>query len=568
MTVGSGQLPAFDFRDENLPPVQSVDYGRFPTPIVVALLIIAYCLLQYVIRLLVSPVFPADEADILLMSQSVDLGYRLDRPPAPIWLFSLVDMLIGLSRPVFFAVKYALMAIGLLVFYSATRIVFRWFNPETNFLHDRFDLSAACVAAFALFFQTGWINNVSSTYEVFSFVVLAGVLHSFFAALASQSRRDWTYFGVMSGLCLLSAWHAFILPLSLLLAAFSIAEISRGRADRNDYYQTSRLPLRLLMFALLGFLLALAPLVTWFVLSGLSPLELLSLIPSPAGPPTGSEGAQELWRELFQARQNSAISLFQALIAFVIPMPVIFALLFWPMWLPYAVPFLPRRKVEEDESEIIWRNLVGRTIFYAIAILVTASLAGAMRFDVRWMAPVLIISPIWFFLQVQRSGPYFISMRGYVAVIFIAVTAVSVARFLDWNQRIETCVQEECDSYIPVRDWAEALELEGFRQGTIIGAEVLVTGNLRHAFPHARVLDATHPLSTYPAPSIDRGACVAVWRDEPQMPDLLADYLSSEMDMSVPSTSPQGAIQRDLMKAEFKTSELYYRYLPPNEHCQ
>ena len=141
--------------EENLPPVRSPEYGLTPSPRTVIISILAYCVLHYLIRLMTSPVFALNEAEQLLMSQSLTLGYHPQHAPLVSWIYAISDMLFGSSRPVFFAVKYIIMAVGLVAFYYAARIVFQWYEPHSHLMYARNDLSAAATASWALVYFSG-----------------------------------------------------------------------------------------------------------------------------------------------------------------------------------------------------------------------------------------------------------------------------------------------------------------------------------------------------------------------------------------------------------------------------
>lgn len=66
---------------------------------------------------------------------------------------------------------------------------------------------------------------------------------------------------------------------------------------------------------------------------------------------------------------------------------------------------------------------------------------------------------------------------------------------------IAMCREGGCRPYTPVKEWAEELKKAGFTEGTIVGADRHLTGNLRAAFPRACVIDAAMPPEAFPATS-------------------------------------------------------------------
>src|SRR5262249_39051438 len=137
--------------------------------------VLAYCTLHWMIRLATSPVYTVDEAEQLLMSQTLDVGYRFRHPPLITWIYALTEQVFGLSRPVFFAVKYVIMAAGLIAFYFAARLAFRHSSKSDQF-------AAAATAAWALVYYPAWGHHEDLTHTVLLFTLLAFTLHAFLAA--------------------------------------------------------------------------------------------------------------------------------------------------------------------------------------------------------------------------------------------------------------------------------------------------------------------------------------------------------------------------------------------------
>ena len=123
-------------------------------------------------------------------------------------------------------------------------------------------------------------------------------------------------------------------------------------------------------------------------------------------------------------------------------------------------------------------------------------------------------------------------------------------------------------------DWAAALKQAEFTEGTIVGADPHLTGNLRAAFPRARVLDASAPANAYP-PRRTRSACLIVWRDTTfnetrnvaVIPEALADYLKTELNVQLRDRGARGAIRRNLLQSDDKAATLYYQLISPTGDC-
>jgi hypothetical protein len=126
---------------------------------------------------------------------------------------------------------------------------------------------------------------------------------------------------------------------------------------------------------------------------------------------------------------------------------------------------------------------------------------------------------------------------------------------------IAMCEEGGCRPYTPVKEWAEELKKAGFDEGTIVGADRHLTGNLRAAFPRARVIDAAMPPEAFPAPHTN-GACLVVWRDTEfneqrniaVMPRELVAYLTDRLYAFPHDQGAEGAIRRNLHQSSDKAA--------------
>ncbi|MEZ5938521.1 MAG: glycosyltransferase family 39 protein, partial [Hyphomonadaceae bacterium] len=161
----------------------------------VILLIWIYCLAHWVVRTLIAPVYTVEEAEQLLMSQSLQLGYDAAHPPLLAWIFATLKMWPGLSPPLVFGVKYLLLFSGLTLFYLAARNVL-----------VRPGVSAAAVACWAMTFYIGWGAHEDLLNTVALMACLSMTLHAMTRILTWRRPRDWIYLGVAMGLGLLTSY--------------------------------------------------------------------------------------------------------------------------------------------------------------------------------------------------------------------------------------------------------------------------------------------------------------------------------------------------------------------------
>jgi hypothetical protein len=190
------------------------------------------------------------------------------------------------------------------------------------------------------------------------------------------------------------------------------------------------------------------------------------------------------------------------------------------------------------------------------------------------MMPVLFALPIWLFAHVKRAGDFPVAIRGFGAVVMAFVLLVAGGRFVEAQMEINQCAEGGCRPYAPIVAWADALKQAGFTEGTIVGADPHLTGNLRAAFPRARVLDASIGVEAFPARRTN-GACLIVWRDTrfnesrnvALMPEELSSYVEKDLGSRLRDKGARGAVRRNLRMSDEKAATLYYQLNRGSGQC-
>jgi hypothetical protein len=260
-----------------------------------------------------------------------------------------------------------------------------------------------------------------------------------------------------------------------------------------------------------------------------------------------------------------AVNFAQTVLEFTLPLSLFWLMLFWPMWLPVLYPVFARRSTDEEPHETAWRRLLARTTLFGSITFLLGVLFGVQVYKGYWMMPILFSAPIWMFAHVKRAGDFPVAIRAFAAVVIAFVVLVLAGRFVEWRLEVRMC--DECRPYTPVKQWAEELKKAGFEYGTIVAADKHLSGNLRGAFPDARVMDAQIAATAFPPPATD-GACLAVWRDETVMSPDLAEYLEKELFATPRDMGPEGAIRRNLRLSDNKAATLYFQFVQPSEACR
>ena len=504
--------------------------------------IFLFCLVHWAIRSFIAPVFTIEEADQLLLSQSLQVGYEARQPPMMPWMHAFAVMGGGLSPPIVFAVKYVLLFVALTFYYLASRNVL-----------IRPGVSAAAVAAWALTFQVGWSVHEDLLGAVGLMACLSLCFHAITRILTWRRYRDWVYLGLAIGVGLLTH-HLFIVFPVVLIVAIMLSPFFRDALTWNRLAIT-------LVVAVLIYL----PYAVW----------VSTHIGSLGDAWSEYAASWEIDSAWLERVGNAAAQLGRALLEFSLPLSLFWMMLFWTLWLPVIYPIFPRRNTDEEPHETAWRQLFMRSTLFAIAAYLISVVLGVQAYKAHWMMPVLFTAPVWLFLHVKRGGEFPVAIRAFGAVFIAFALLVVGGRFVEWQMEIKMCQEGGCRPYTPVQDWAQELKRAGFTEGTIVGADRHLTGNLRAAFPRARVIDAAMPPQAFPAPKTN-GACLVVWRDTEFneqrnvaiMPRELVAYLTDKLFAYPHDEGAEGAIRRNLRQSEDKAATLYYQFVRPSESCR
>jgi len=159
-------------------------------------------------------------------------------------------------------------------------------------------------------------------------------------------------------------------------------------------------------------------------------------------------------------------------------------------------------------GRVLWAHLVLTNLaFMAAAVALPIQGINAFR-----LYPAVVPFVLLFFWRVESFGPRATSLRW--TWLFFAILAVVVvqARFQQVEAGPAYC--KVCRMQAPYPDLAELMRRDGYAgNGTIVAGDVYVAGNMRVAFPDARVLTPRFPEVVPPA-GAGSGPCVVVWHDD------------------------------------------------------
>jgi len=435
-----------------------------------------YLAVHFAVRMAMWHTLGIDDAEQALFAQEFAWGWRLRAPPLFTWMLLALGKAIGVNIVAISIVRYALLAFVFIFSYLTARRLIT--DPR---------LSALSVYSFAAIYVFAYYSHHDLTHTTALSAMLALGWYVF-VRLAESPRLGWYLaLGAVFGLGLLAKWNFVMFAAALPLACLVGPEYRR-----------------------LVITLKIVPAVALSVAIVLPTILHLNLL----GPTGGGAFSATLVGEQAPYLGRVATGLARLVkSALVYPEPLlplmvpVFAL---PLWRGLRIPAVPETGPRPDIAFIGW------TIAISLALHLVLVLAfGARELSERLMQPPLFILPVLLFMLVERGRPARLAVNAF-AVILALLTAVALAARVGLYLRgADHC--GSCRAMMPIEALADQLKEAGFSgSGTILTEGFHVGGNMRIAFPKARIIAVGYPPSVWPAPR-GQGQCLIVWniRDNP-----------------------------------------------------
>jgi lipopolysaccharide core galacturonosyltransferase RgtB len=494
-------------------------WERLAEPQSVISFLFLYCAIHFLVRAVITPNFTLDESEQMLFSQTLQWGYRFRHPPLITWLSWASLAGTGGSRTAFLLLKYVLMALGLLAYFGAARIVIR-------------DTLYAALATFALLatFSMGYLPVIDLMHTVLLATMLAAYMWADARVVTRGTWVDHLILGVITGFGILSKYVFLIMPVAL---GIGVALTPSFRARLK--------PLRLLLAGIVAAAIV-APYAMWAHAHEYSLFALAQTVTKGAGPAFNPIG----WAE-------GIGNLVIAMVSFVLPVALVFPLLYWRACKPLDA-------TQADTEDRAWlRTYEIALIAGALIMLCAVIFVGAESFKARWLHQVMLLLPVYAFLRVKIAGASDRANKLFVAFTALFILAVIGTRIAIYETHVAGC--KECREYWPMPVYADGFRQAGFQQGTIVGATFDLAGNLRYQFPQSRVVTPGYAPAVFGPDS--GGECLVVWEGEKDPPKETIDYLENALHAKLTSASMRGDVTAKLLTSKTRFDSMSYILLPP-----
>jgi 4-amino-4-deoxy-L-arabinose transferase-like glycosyltransferase len=412
-----------------------------------------YFLLHLLVRLLVSPGLELDEAEQLVLTQGMQLGYG-SQPPLYTWLLGGLFQLFGVGIFSLALLKNLLLSATYLLTYRSAR--------ELGYGRD---VSLAVMLSLFFIPQIVWESQRDLTHSVLATTLAAATICCWLRLGNRVSAGGYAVLGLISGLGLLAKYNYGIFLLSLFAASASIRE-----------YRQLLLRRQMLGSLAISSLLV-APHALWMA-GNTGTVMKQSHKFNPAAVTSRGE-----------AMLTGFTDLFMAILMFALPLAVLYLVLFlWQRRQGVEAPGLNGA----PGGMLLVRCIVASVLICMVMVL----LFRVTVFKDRWMQPFLFFLPLallpWMAGILQQGGARFIRWAALtvgVLVLLLMAGRPALARFTGSTGRFN----------LPYQDLAAALEGEVSRVDLVVAQNRLMGGNLRLRYPQTRVavpeLQLSHPVA-------------------------------------------------------------------------
>jgi len=486
-------------------------------------LLAAYLGLHFVMRLLLSSTIGVDDVAEAIYAQSLQWSYYPRQPPLYTWLVWGSFQIFGVSLAAVTAVKYALVALSYAFFYLSARRMFT----------DRALVLAAALSP-SLIFAVGWGFHVGFTNTALLTAACAGTFYAFLRLCDRGAIADYVWLGLAVSAGLLSKWGFPAFAGSLVIAGL-FQESSRRRLLNPRIFVTLAIAAALL-----------APFAIW----GFSAARV---------------------NDVFQAdmRHGGHVPYVPGVVAGLKTLVVSIAAFLAPLWI-FGLIVFPKSLTARHKAAAIGldhRRLLERFFMVTgVVLLAGVFVFGITFFKSRWLHPILLLFPLYFFCLVRDSGYSARQMRIWAAILIAAAAAAVGMRLGQDLAGPPFC--GKCRLLKPYPELTRDIQARGFSGGTVVAGDEHIAGNVRMVAPEARVATSKYPFYIPPLRDGAAGQCLVIWdaREGDTVPGPLADFLGK--DFGAVAAGPTQSVEASYHYDPSRTLRLNFRITPGTGDCR
>lgn len=440
------------------------------SPNAVFLLLAAYFLVNFLVRMALPGSLERDEAQQILLSQWLSAGYDT-QPPFYNWLqYALIQV----TGPSVFAISL-LKNLMLFSAYAAYGLAAR------TVLKDR-DLAIIATLSLLTIPQIAFEAQRDLTHTVAVVFAAALFLYGFLRTLAGPSAASYLVTGVAIGIGMIAKYNFALLPAAALLA------ILFDREWRQRLFDW-----RLLLTAAAGLMIVLPHALWLFDHLGLASEGTMDKL---------AHGDTGLTSQIAEG----LLSLVTAILGFSAVTVVVFAIVFrGGLWTALS-------------QGNRWTALIELMMaIFLTALVLLILFAGAAHIKDRWLTPLLLVLPLYLCLKIEAArGADPLQLKRFVPIVLAVMIAVPAILF--FRVAAASLSGDYQKLNVPYDAFARQIAAEGVAPAVILTDDTHLAGNLRLHFPGVPVVSEDYAGF---APDIGwtaQAPVMVVWRNEDGSP--------------------------------------------------
>ncbi len=479
---------------------------------------------QFIIRGLLYPGAPSDDAEQLLFSQVLRRGYDVVNPPLYTWLVIAVQHIVGVENVTVSLVKF-----------PAYGLIFHFMYVLGRRAIDDKPLAILAALSPLWLYYMAWDAVLSYSHTV---LATALILAALIALLRLRDKGDvlsYIIFGLVLGLGVLSKYTFVLAALAMLLS---------GMACR-PYRAVILHPLMLLALVVAGAVVA--PHGHWLVQQS----------DNIGGAVADKFEFAAVGADFFATRLTGLRSAFTSGAGFVSPLWLVLLVVFWrPV----------RRRLKIGDKLPPPARLLAAYILAVIALLaIFVLVSGTTKIRAHYMV-VLLPLPVVFFAWLKPSLGRSRTPQIYGATLIVMAVLLVGGMAAKYVSEPGRC--KRCQLLLPNPEIAGKIHAAGFRGGTIFAYYFPhdLAGNLRSGFPGARIVSTKFPSIT-PPPTGKAGQCLIIWMPAPggvMDTNGMAQLANKDLATGIPLQDfPVKSLEFEFDRAPGRTGKLNYMLFDP-----
>ncbi|MBX3509647.1 MAG: glycosyltransferase family 39 protein [Hyphomonadaceae bacterium] len=460
-----------------------------------------YLVLHMALRIWASPLIGKNDVQEAVSAQAWLLGYHPRNPPLHTWLVMGAYAVFGPTTLAHVVLKHVLLGAAYVFAYLCGREVLS--TPKAAFVAA---VSLTLLGPFA------WTVHTALTHTL---LLAVAVLAALWTAMRLSARRrliDYIVFGLAMGFGFLAKYSFSLFFVALVAAMMSVRDLRRTLMDWR------------ILASLAAALIVFAPHGLWMLGARFDFVAFLAEKQRTADvvrPYAGDVG---------RGLGNIALGA----LTFTAPMVLTAPFVLWR--LRGAPPAAPSSA---------WGRALGRICLAGLTILVLdVFVLRATEFELRYFTCALLAAPMaaayWIDQRNGGGGAWRVVLVSVALVTLVGVGGV-IGKAL-WDQ--QSC--DRCWDEMRADRLEDALRTEGFTRGTIVADHYNLAGNLRLAFPNARIVAANYEVGL-PRQSAE-GMCVLAWNARTAGDALPADLTAYARQTGLAPLLPQPRYVEGLLR--------------------